>query len=385
MSPQPVYLDYQATTPVAAEVMATMAPFFTTHFGNAASKGHSYGWTAEAAADLAREKIAELVLGRSNEVIFTSGATEANNLAILGALNSHESGGARHVVTVATEHKAVLDPVLELESRGFRVTRLVPSDDGLVSAQQVADAVSEDTLLVSVMHANNEIGVIQPMAEIGAAVKAKNASCLFHSDCAQSAGRLVIDVDGWHLDLVSLSAHKMYGPKGVGALWMRRRPKVHLEPLTFGGGHERGLRPGTLPVPLLVGFGKAAEIAMEQRDKEGQRLSLLRDDLAARLLENSDRVTVNGHREKRLPNNLNISVEGVLGEALLLAVAPEIAVSSGAACTSAQSGPSHVLLAIGCSKDAASASLRISLGRETSQADIDTAFAAISGAILKLS
>ncbi len=377
----PVYLDYQSTTPVDDRVLAAMMPYFTERFGNAASKGHAFGWTADAATEFAREQVAGLVTGRTNEIVFTSGATEANNLAILGSVGYRVEGA--HIVTVASEHKAVLDPCKFLEEKGARVTTLTPDSDGFVTADQVVNSMEEKTVLVSVMHGNNEIGTIQPVAEIGHAIKRKNASCLFHSDVAQTAGKLPIDVDEWKADLLSLSGHKIYGPKGVGALWVRRRPRIKLTPLVYGGGHEMGMRSGTLPVPLLVGFGKAAEICKEGRDQEGKRLTSLRDLLWKKLAEH-DGIVVNGSLEKRLPGNLNISVDGVFGEALLLAVAPVIAVSSGAACTSSTSGPSHVLRAIGRSKDAASASLRIGLGRGTTEADVLLAAKTITETVLRL-
>ena len=359
-----------------------MLPYFREKFGNASTTHPQLGGIAERAIRKAREQVADLINCRPNEIIFTSGATESNNLAIFGATNLADKN-RRHIVTQVTEHSAVLEPIRKLESQGWSVTYLSVDESGQIDIEELRQSLNDSTALVSVMWGNNEIGTIQPVAEIGHAIKRKNASCLFHSDVAQTAGKLPIDVDEWKADLLSLSGHKIYGPKGVGALWVRRRPRIKLTPLVYGGGHEMGMRSGTLPVPLLVGFGKAAEICKEGRDQEGKRLTSLRDLLWKKLAEH-DGIVVNGSLEKRLPGNLNISVDGVFGEALLLAVAPVIAVSSGAACTSSTSGPSHVLRAIGRSKDAASASLRIGLGRGTTEADVLLAAKTITETVLRL-
>jgi len=366
--------------------MAAMLPYFTEKFGNAASKNHVFGWTAEAAVDRAREQIAALLNGSPTEIVFTSGATEANNLAIKGAARFYKTRatGTPHIVTVMTEHKSVLDSCAALESEGFRVTYLRPDEAGLITPEQLAAVIDDDTILVSVMFANNEIGVVQPIAELCAAVKAKNSKTLFHCDAVQAVGKLSFDVRALDVDLVSLSAHKMYGAKGVGALWLRRsRPRVQLEPVIVGGGHERGLRSGTLPVPLIVGFGAACELSATLAVEEATRLRGLRDRLLAGISERVDGVVVNGSMDHRLPGNLNLSFADVDGEALLLSLR-DVAVSSGAACSSAAAEPSYVLRAIGRDKQLAHSSLRFGIGRANTVEQIDYVIELVHRCVLDL-
>ena len=367
-----IYLDHHATTPVDGRVLEAMLPFFTERFGNAGSKQHRYGWDANDAVERARKQVAQLIGASTKEIVFTSGATESNNLAIKGLKTDR-----RHVVTISTEHKAVLDPVRHLGQDGWRTTVLPVGADGLVDVKDVAAAVTDETAVVSVMAANNEIGVLQPVKEIAAIAHAKGA--LVHSDAVQAAGKVPFDVDALGVDLASLTAHKMYGPKGVGALYVRK--KVEAIPLFDGGGQERGIRPGTLNVPGIVGFGQAAAIAREEMASEAKSLSALRDRLLAGLQSRVDGMAVNGTMSARLPGNLNVSFDGVDGEALLVSL-DDIAVSSGAACTQAE--PSHVLVALGLSKDRALASLRFGLGRSTTVAEVDYAIAKVSDVVLQL-
>lgn len=365
----PIFMDNHSTTPVDPRVLEAMLPYFTTHFGNAASRNHSFGWAAEAAVEQGRAQIAALIGGDGKEIVLTSGATEANNLAIKGAASFHRRSG-NHLVTVETEHKSVLDTCKRLAREGFEITLLRPGKDGLVTAEQVADAVTEQTVLVSVMLANNEIGVVQPVDEIGAAIKAKNGKTLFHIDAVQGAGKVPFHVESAKADLVSLTAHKMYGPKGVGALWVRRRPRVRIDPIIDGGGHERGMRSGTLAVPLIVGFGKACELAAAERDAEALRLRALRDRLYRGISSRLSETYVNGSLEHRLPGNLNMSFAFVEGESLLMAL-KDLAVSSGSACTSASLEPSYVLRALGIGDELAHTSIRFGLGRFNTEAEVD--------------
>ena len=378
----PIFMDNHSTTPVDPRVLETMLPYFTQHFGNAASRNHAFGWAAEAAVDNARAQVAALIGGDAKEIVFTSGATEAINLAIKGAVSYYKKHG-NHVITVETEHKATLDTCKRLQRDGIEVTVLRPSADGIVTPQQVADAVTDKTVLVSVMLANNEIGVIQPLAEIIAAVKAKNSKTLVHSDIVQAAGKIPVDVEALKLDLASMSAHKMYGPKGIGALWVRRKPRIRIDPLIDGGGHERGMRSGTLPVPLIVGFGKAAEVAAAELPTEAIRLRALRDRLhegiKARLVE----TYVNGSLEHRLPGNLNISFAFVEGESLLMAL-KDVAVSSGSACTSASLEPSYVLRALGVGEELAHTSIRFGLGRFNTEAEVDYTIELVTTSVERL-
>jgi cysteine desulfurase len=346
-----------------------MLPYFTEHFGNPSSVGHTYGWEAQAAVKQARETIAEAIGATPEEIVFTSGATEANNLAIKGIAEAYFSQG-RHIITVQTEHRAVLDPCHYLETLGFEVTFLPVQPDGIVDLNQVEQAIRSDTILVSVMAANNEIGVIQPLAEIGAICRQHNV--LFHTDAAQAIGKIPLDVDAMQIDLMSLTAHKVYGCKGIGALYVRRRnPRVRLAPQLHGGGQERNLRSGTLYTPQIVGFGKAVEVGLMEMETEGQRQRELRQRLWNKLRQ-LDGVRLNGHSIQRLPGNLNISVEGVDGAALLLGLRPVVAVSSGSACSSESTKPSHVLKALGHTDELAYASVRFGIGRFNTVEEIDT-------------
>ncbi len=365
----PIYLDNQATTPVDPRVVDAMLPYFNANFGNAASRTHSFGWTAEAAVDRAREQAAELIHADAREIIFTSGATESDNLAIKGVAAVHREKGG-HVITQTTEHHAVLDSCKSIERRGFDVTVLPADCYGQVAPEAVSDAIREDTILVSIMAANNEIGTLQPLDEIGAICMERNI--LFHCDAAQAVGKMPIDVKALGIDLLSISAHKLYGPKGVGALYVRSRPRVRLVAEIDGGGHERGMRSGTLNVPGIVGLGSACEFARAEMGPEGVRLRGLRERLRARLFDALDGISLNGHPEKRLDGNLNISFEGVDGESLLIGLG-EIALSSGSACTSASLEPSYVLRALGVSTSLAESSIRFGLGRFNTEAEIDHA------------
>jgi cysteine desulfurase len=367
MQNRPIYLDYQATTPVDPRVLEAMMPFFTEHFGNPASLTHAYGWEAEAAIKQARETVAAAINASPEEIVFTSGATEANNLAIKGVAEAYFSQG-RHIITVQTEHSAVLDPCRYLESLGFEVTYLPVQPDGLLNLGALEKAFQENTILVSVMAANNEIGVLQPLAEIGA--WCRDLGVLFHSDAAQAIGKIPLDVQAMQIDLLSLTAHKIYGPKGIGALYVRRRnPRVTLAPQLHGGGHERGLRSGTLYPPQIVGLAKAIKLGLAEMSTEALRLTQLRDALWAKLQPCQD-IYFNGHPTQRLPGNLNVSIAGVDGQALLLGLRSRVALSSGAACSSASTKPSHVLKALGHSDQLAYASLRFGLGRFTTAEEI---------------
>lgn len=365
---RPIYLDSHATTPVDPRVLEAMLPFFTEHFGNPASVGHAYGWEAEAAVQRSREIIATGIHATPEEIVFTSGATEANNLAIKGVAEAYFSRG-RHIITVQTEHSAVLDPCRYLESLGFEVTYLPVQPDGLIEVAALARALRDDTILVSVMAANNEIGVLQPLAEIGACCRDRGV--LFHTDAAQAIGKLDLDVQAQQIDLLSMTAHKVYGPKGIGALYVRRRdPRVNLAAQLHGGGHERGRRSGTLYTPQIVGLGQALDLAWQDQATEQAQLRALRDRLW-QSLQDLPGVRLNGHPTQRLANNLNISVSGVDGQALLLGLKDIVALSSGAACSSTSTAPSHVLKALGHSDELAYASLRFGLGRFTTAADLD--------------
>jgi cysteine desulfurase len=365
----PIFMDNHSTTAVDLRVVHAMLPFFTNHYGNAASRNHSFGWTAEAAVENARGQIAALIGGDAKEIVFTSGATEANNLAIKGAASFLKKQG-NHIITVETEHKSILDTCKRLQREGFEVTYLPPAKDGLVTPEQVVAAMTDKTILVSIMLANNEVGVIQPIEAIGAAIKARNPKCLFHTDAVQGVGKIPFDVEKARVDLASLTAHKMYGPKGIGALWVRRKPRVRIDPLIDGGGHERGMRSGTLPVPMIVGFGKAAEIAKAEMADEAIRIRALRDRLYQGITAKLTDTYVNGSMEHRLPGNMNISFAFVEGESLLMAL-KDVAVSSGSACTSASLEPSYVLRALGVGEELAHTSIRFGLGRFNTEAEVD--------------
>lgn len=372
MVQRPIYLDCHATTPVDPRVLAAMLPYFTEHFGNAASVSHLYGWEAEASVQQARETVATAIGATPEEIIFTSGATEANNLAIKGIAEAYLSKG-RHLVTIATEHSAVLDPCRYLQTLGFEVTVLPVQPDGLVSLSDLEQALRSDTILVSVMAANNEIGVLQPLAAIGALCHTRQI--LFHTDAAQAIGKIPLHVEAMQIDLMSLTAHKVYGPKGIGALYVRRRnPRVQLAPQLHGGGHERGLRSGTLYPPQIVGFAKAVELAIAAMSEETERIRALRDRLWQQLTT-LDGLHLNGHPTQRLAGNLNVSIADVDGQALLLGLQPMLAVSSGSACSSAQIAPSHVLQALGRADALAYASVRFGIGRFNTEQDIDQAAA----------
>ncbi len=364
----PIYLDNNATTPVDPRVLDAMLPYFREEFGNAASRSHAYGWRAEEAVEDAREKIAALIGASGKELVFTSGATESNNLAIKGVAEFYKDKGD-HIVTTRTEHKCVLDTCKRLERQGFRVTYLDVDKAGRVSADQVREAITDKTILVSVMFANNEIGTVQPVAEIGAVCRGKGV--LFHTDAVQGVGKLPFNVDEVKADLVSVTAHKIYGPKGIGGLYVRRKPtRVRIAPLIDGGGHERGMRSGTLNVPGIVGFGKAAELARAEMAEEGLRTGRLRLKLQEYFFSHLDKLELNGHPVHRLPGNLNVSFAYVEGEALMMAI-KNVAVSSGSACTSASLEPSYVLRACGVSEELAHTSIRFGIGRFNSEEEID--------------
>ncbi|HYB13441.1 MAG TPA: aminotransferase class V-fold PLP-dependent enzyme, partial [Myxococcota bacterium] len=365
------YLDHHATTPADARVVAAMLPYFSDDFGNPASRTHIFGWRAEAAVEAARETLARCIGARNpSEIIFTSGATESDNLALKGLARAARER-RDHVVTVSTEHRAILDPCRALEGEGFSVTVLPVGSDGRVDPDDVARAIGPRTAVVSVMAANNEIGTLQPLAEIGRICRERGVA--FHSDGAQAVGKIAFDIEAAQLDLMSFCAHKIYGPKGVGALYVRaRRPRVRLEPLQHGGGHERGLRSGTLPVPLIVGFAKAAELAALEREEEASRLTGLRERLWQRLQSGLEDLRRNGSPERGLPGNLNVCFAGVDAAHLMVAL-PELALSSGSACTSATPEPSHVLAALGLAPELVRSALRFGLGRGTTQEEIDFA------------
>lgn len=369
MSQRPIYLDCHSTTPVDQRVVNAMLPYFTESFGNTSSMSHSYGWEAAAAVNKAREIIAGAINATPEEIIFTSGATEANNLAIKGVAEAYFSKG-QHIITVATEHNAVIDPCNYLKTLGFEITFLPVEKDGLINLKDLEEAFRDDTILVSIMAANNEIGVLQPLAEIGAMCRQRNI--IFHSDSAQAVGKIPLDVQGMNIDLMSLTAHKVYGPKGIGALYVRRRnPRVQLASQLHGGGQERGMRSGTLYTPQIVGFGKAVEIALETQSQENAFITQLRQSLWEQLSQLGG-IHLNGHPTQRLPGNLNISIGAVDGSALLLGLQPVMAVSSGAACSSASTAPSHVLTALGNPEQLASASVRFGIGRFNTSEEIDS-------------
>jgi cysteine desulfurase len=368
--PRPVYLDYHATTPVDPRVLQAMLPYFSEEFGNPASRQHAYGWKAGEAVEAARGQIAALIGASPREIVFTSGATESNNLALKGCADALRTRGD-HIVTIVTEHKSVLDTCKRLETQGWRITRLGVDREGLIDLDELRKAVTGKTVLVSIMTANNEIGVLQPMEEIGRIVH--EAGSLLHTDAAQAAGKVVVDVERCSVDLLSLTGHKYYGPKGAGALYVRKqKPKLQLGCQIDGGGHENGLRSGTLNVPGIVGLGMAAEICAQEMPTESARLATLRDRLLAGLRANLDGIRVNGSMTHRLPHNLHVSFDGVEGEALLMALG-DLAVSTGSACSSGSHAPSHVLQAIGAVGEGTGAVVRFGLGRTTSVEHIDYA------------
>jgi cysteine desulfurase len=364
----PIYMDNNSTTRVDPRVLEAMLPYFNERYGNAASRHHSFGWEAKEAVDRARAQVAELIGADAREIIFTSGATESNNLALRGVAGMYRTQG-NHIITAVTEHKAVLDPCKRLQREGYEVTFLPVDRFGRVSAEQVAQAMTPKTILVSIMAANNEIGTLQPIGEIAAVCKEQQV--LFHTDAAQAAGKIPVEVESLGVDLLSLSAHKIYGPKGVGALYVRRRnPHVRLEPIFDGGGHEGGLRSGTLPVPLIVGFGKACEICRQQMNAEGEGLRTLREKLRQGVMDRLSEVYLNGHPAECLPGTLNLSFAHVKGDALMMGLR-NVAISSGSACTSASVEPSYVLKALGVEDDLAHSSIRFGLGRFNTEEEVD--------------
>ena len=367
----PIYMDYHATTPVDPRVLEAMLPAFQEHFGNAASRNHPFGWEAEKLVEKARAQIARLIAADPKEIIFTSGATESNNIALKGVAEVYREKG-NHLITQATEHKSVLDTAKYLEKQGLQITFLPVDRYGLIDLDQLRKAISQKTLLISLMAANNEIGTLQPIEAVGKI--AKERGVLFHVDAAQAVGKIPIDVEKMGIDLLSFSSHKMYGPKGIGALYVRRKnPRVRLAPLIHGGGHEGGLRSGTLNVPAIVGFGRASEIAEKEFQEEGRKLLRLRTKLYESITRGLDQVYLNGHPEMRLPGNLNLSFRSVEGESLLMALSEEIAVSSGSACSSARVEPSYVLKALGVEEDLIHTSIRFGLGRFNTEEEVDYA------------
>ena len=379
MERKPIYLDYSATTPIDPRVAEKMIPYITEHFGNPASRSHSFGWTAEKAVEEAREEVAKLVNADPREIVWTSGATESNNLAIKGASHFYSTKG-KHVLTIATEHKAVIDAVRELEREGFTATYLEPEPNGLVDLEKFRKAIRPDTVLASVMIVNNEIGVIQDIEALGNICR--NEKVIFHVDAAQATGKVEIDLEKLPVDLMSFSAHKTYGPKGIGALYVRRKPRIRIEAQMHGGGHERGMRSGTLATHQIVGMGEAFRIARLEMKSENERIKTLRDKLLQGL-QSIEEVYVNGDLNHRIPHNLNISFNYVEGESLIMAV-KDIAVSSGSACTSASLEPSYVLRALGRSDELAHSSIRFSIGRFTTEADVDFTIQLLKDKIKKL-
>ncbi|MDR4460767.1 MAG: IscS subfamily cysteine desulfurase [Nitrospirales bacterium] len=364
----PIYLDNHSTTPCDPRVLEMMLPYFTEKFGNAASRNHSFGWEAEEAVEIARKQIAHLIHADAKEMIFTSGATESDNLALQGVVEMYREKG-NHIITSSTEHRAVIDTAKYLEKKGVKVTFLPVDKAGMVSPDDVRNAITDQTILISIMMANNEIGTINPVAAIGKVAKEKGV--LFHCDATQGVGKIPVNVQEMGIDLMSFTAHKIYGPKGVGALYVRRKaPRVRLEAMMYGGGHERGMRSGTLAVPLIVGFGKACELCEQEMSTESVRMAKMRDRLQEGIMKSMDEVYLNGHPTERLPNNLNISFAYVEGEALLMGV-KEIALSSGSACTSATLEPSYVLRALGVGSDLAHSSIRFGLGRFNTDEEVE--------------
>jgi cysteine desulfurase len=377
----PIYLDYHATTPVDPEVFKTMAPYFTEVFGNAASRNHEYGWTAEAAVEAARKQVADLIGASEKEIIFTSGATESNNLALQGVAEMYAEKG-NHIIVSPIEHKAVLDTAHALEKKGYKIDYAPLDPYGRVKVTELAQMITDKTILVSIMFANNEIGTINPIAEIGALCKSRGV--IFHTDAVQAVGKVPVDVNAMGIDLLSLTAHKIYGPKGVGAIYVRRKnPRVRLAALLHGGGHEKGMRSGTLNVPGIVGLGKACEVAKRVMPTEMPRVKAMRDRLWSLIQAELDEVYLNGHPTERLPNNLNVSFAYCEGESLMMGM-KELAVSSGSACTSASLEPSYVLKALGIGDDLAHTSIRFSIGRYTTDEEIDFAAQKVIATVKKL-
>ena len=379
-SQKPIYLDYQATTPMDPRVLDAMMPYFTEKFGNPHSRNHQFGWEAEDGIEDAREQIAELIGADPKEIVFTSGATESNNLAIKGVAQFYKDK-KNHIITCVTEHKCVLDSCRHLEQEGFTITYLPVQQNGLIDLNELKNAITDKTVLVSIMAVNNEIGVIQPIAEIGKICRERGV--FFHTDAAQAAGKMPIDVNAMNIDLLSISGHKVYGPKGIGALFVRRKPRVRLQALISGGGQERGMRSGTLPTPLCVGLGAACEIARLEMEAEQAKLRKLQDRFLSGIRKDLDQIYINGDLDARIPGNLNISFAFVEGESLMMGI-KNLSVSSGSACTSASLEPSYVLRALGVEEELAHTSLRIGLGRFTTEAEVDQAVREITSAVKKL-
>ncbi len=376
----PIYMDYQATTPMDPRVFAAMTPYFMEKFGNPHSKGHKFGWEAEVATDLAREQVAALIGADAKEIIFTSGATESNNLAIKGIAKFY-GDKKNHIITVVTEHKCVLDTCRHLEREGINVTYLPVQKSGLIDLAELEKAITDKTVLISVMAVHNEIGVIQPLKEIGALCR--KYGVFFHTDAAQGFGKIPLDVEAMNIDLMSISGHKIYGPKGIGALYIRRKPRIRLVPMINGGGQERGFRSGTLPTPLVVGLGEAARIAKIEMEKDNTHTAALSDRLYNGIMAKAKDVFLNGDKNQRIPGNLNLSFAYIEGESMLMAI-KDLAVSSGSACTSSSLEPSYVLRSIGVGEELAHTSIRFGIGRFTTEAEIDYAVAVVTGAIDKL-
>ena len=378
---QPIYLDYNATTPTDPRVVEAMLPFFTEIYGNAASRNHSFGWTAEEGVSKARNIIGEAIGATGKEIVFTSGATESDNMAVLGVAEFYHEKG-KHIITSPIEHKAVVDPCQALEQKGYEITFLDVDEHGRIDLKQLEASIREDTVLVSLMAGNNEIGTLNPLTEIGQMTRERGV--LFHCDATQGVGKIPIDVEAMNIDLLSMTAHKIYGPKGIGALYVRRKkPRVRITPIMFGGGHERGFRSGTLNVPGIVGFGKAIELAMEEISSEAERQIGVRQHLYKRLTDELDYVFLNGHPTERLPNNLNLSFGYVEGESLMMGIS-EIAVSSGSACTSASLEPSYVLRSMGVGDDLAHSSVRFGFGRYTTMEEVNYAADKVIDAVKRL-
>ncbi|MCU0893812.1 MAG: IscS subfamily cysteine desulfurase [Rhodospirillales bacterium] len=376
----PIYLDYQATTPCDRRVVEAMLPYFTERFGNPHSRNHDYGWAAEEAVEIARAQIAHIIGANEKEIIFTSGATESNNLAIKGVARFNKDR-KNHIITCVTEHKCVLDSCRHLELDGFDVTYLPVQANGLIDLDQLREAITDKTVLVSIMAVNNEIGVVQPLKAIGEICRERKV--YFHTDAAQAVGKIPLDVEEMKIDLLSISGHKLYGPKGIGALYVRRRPRVRLEAMISGGGQERGMRSGTLPTPLCVGLGEACRIAEIEMGAEAERLHALSDRFYGRVMAELPEVYLNGDKEQRIPGNLNLSFAYVEGEGLMMGI-KDLAVSSGSACTSASLEPSYVLRALGVDEELAHTSLRIGIGRFTTEEEIDFAVDRIVGEVKRL-
>lgn len=376
----PIFLDYQSTTPVDPRVLSAMMPYFTEKFGNPHSRSHAYGWEAEEACEIARENVARLINADAKEIIFTSGATESNNIA-LKAVGAFYKDKKNHIITVVTEHKCVLDSARHMQMDGFEVTYLPVQKNGLIDLEQLKAAIKPTTLMVSVMAVNNEIGVIQPLAEIGKITR--EHGIFFHTDAAQAFGKIPLDVDALNIDLMSISGHKIYAPKGIGALYVRRRPRVRLESLFSGGGQERGMRSGTLPTPLVVALGEAAKIAAAEMQEENARVRYLSQKFLKAVMDDVPDVFLNGDREQRIPGCINLSFAYIEGESMIMAI-KNLAVSSGSACTSASLEPSYVLRSLGVSEELAHTSIRFGIGRFTTEAEVDEAIRIVAGSIEKL-